>query len=45
VHSGFRTPKNDFAFKKMSEGWPKVFQRIDTIAGEYDSSKAKNTNG
>lgn len=37
VHSGFRTPKNDFAFRKMSEGWPKVIQRIDTIAGERDS--------
>ena len=37
VHSGFRTPKNDFAFRKMSEGWPKVIQRIDAIAGEHDS--------
>jgi uncharacterized protein YndB with AHSA1/START domain len=37
VHSGFRTPKNDFAFKKMSEGWPKVIRRIDTIAGERGS--------
>jgi uncharacterized protein YndB with AHSA1/START domain len=45
VHSGFHTPKNDFAFKGMSEGWPKVFQKIDTIAGEHDSSKAKNPNG
>jgi uncharacterized protein YndB with AHSA1/START domain len=45
MHSGFRTPKNDFAFKKMSEGWPKVFQKIDTIAGEHDSSKAENPNG
>src|SRR5260221_14117682 len=45
VHSGFRTPKNDFAFKKMSEGWPKVLERIATIAGENDSSKAKNPNG
>ena len=44
MHSGFRTPKNDFAFKNMSEGWPKVFQKIDTIAGEHDSSKAKNPN-
>src|SRR5216684_4345936 len=42
---GSRTPKNDFAFKNMSEGWPKVFQRIDIIAGEHDSSKAKNPNG
>jgi len=45
MHSGFRTPKNDFAFKNMSEGWPKVFQRIDIIAAEHDSSKAKNPNG
>jgi len=37
VHSGFRTPRNDFAFRKMSEGWPKVIQRIDAIAGEHDS--------
>jgi uncharacterized protein YndB with AHSA1/START domain len=34
VHSGFLAPKNDFAFKGLSEGWPKVFQRIDAIAGE-----------
>jgi uncharacterized protein YndB with AHSA1/START domain len=40
VHSGFRTPKNDSAFKNMSEGWPKVLQRLDAVAGEHDSSKA-----
>ena len=45
VHSGFRRPKNDSAFKNMSEGWPKVFQSIDAIAGEHDSSKAKTPNG
>jgi|ERR1700722_4543810 len=45
VHSGFMLPKNDTAFKNMSDGWPKVLQRIDTIAGEHDSSKAKNPNG
>ena len=45
VHSGFRTPKNDFAFKKMSEGWPKVLERIATIAGEHDFARAKNPNG
>jgi uncharacterized protein YndB with AHSA1/START domain len=33
VHSGFRSPQNDFAFKGMSEGWPKVFERIERIAG------------
>jgi uncharacterized protein YndB with AHSA1/START domain len=39
VHSGFITPKNDTAFKNMSEGWPKVFQKLDTVAAEHDSSK------
>ncbi len=34
VHSGFITPKNDSAFKNMSEGWPKVFQRLDAVAAE-----------
>jgi uncharacterized protein YndB with AHSA1/START domain len=34
VHSGFRSPQNEFAFRRMSEGWPKVFERIESIAGE-----------
>ncbi|MDB5444629.1 MAG: hypothetical protein JWP73_3005 [Phenylobacterium sp.] len=36
VHSGFRRPNNDFAFKNMSKGWPKVLQTIDAIAGEHE---------
>jgi uncharacterized protein YndB with AHSA1/START domain len=36
VHSGFVTPKNDAAFKNMSEGWKKVVQSIGGIAGEED---------
>jgi uncharacterized protein YndB with AHSA1/START domain len=36
VHSGFITPKNDFAFKTMGEGWKKVVQRIGAIAGGQD---------
>jgi uncharacterized protein YndB with AHSA1/START domain len=36
VHSGFVTPKNDTAFKNMSEGWKKVVQSIGGIAGEED---------
>ena len=44
VHSGFRTPKNDFAFNGMSEGWPKALQKINAIAAEQDSSNAKNPN-
>jgi uncharacterized protein YndB with AHSA1/START domain len=34
VHSGFRTPKNDFAFKNMSVGWPKVVQSVGALAAE-----------
>jgi len=40
VHSGFRTPTNDFAFRNMSEGWPKVVQSVAAIAAEYECSKA-----
>jgi len=40
VHSGFRKPRNDSAFKNMSEGWLQVLERIDVIAGEQDSPKA-----
>ena len=36
VHSGFVTPKNDSAFKTMSEGWKKVVQNIGAIVGEKD---------
>lgn len=36
VHSGFVTPRNDTAFKNMSEGWKKVLQSIGGIAGEED---------
>ncbi len=39
VHSGFVLPKNDTAFKNMSEGWKKVVRNLDTIAAERDSSK------
>ena len=33
VHSGFVTPRNDSAFKNMSEGWKKVVGKIDDISG------------
>jgi uncharacterized protein YndB with AHSA1/START domain len=36
VHSGFRTPTNDFAFKRMGEGWPQVFRNIEALAMEQD---------
>jgi uncharacterized protein YndB with AHSA1/START domain len=34
VHSGFTTPRNDTAFKNMSEGWKKVVDKIGGISGE-----------
>ena len=34
VHSGFVLPKNDTAYKNMSEGWKKVMARLATTAGE-----------
>ena len=36
VHSGFVLPKNDTAFKNMSEGWKKVVQNIGAIADGKD---------
>ena len=39
VHSGFVAPKNDTAFKNMSEGWKKVVQRLDAVVSERDASK------
>lgn len=34
VHSGFVLPRNDSAFKGMSEGWKKVVRQLDAITGE-----------
>jgi uncharacterized protein YndB with AHSA1/START domain len=34
VHSGFRLPSNETAFKGMSHGWPEVLQRIEGLAGD-----------
>jgi uncharacterized protein YndB with AHSA1/START domain len=36
VHSGFVLPKNDTAFKIMSEGWKKVVRNIGAIADGKD---------
>ena len=36
VHSGFVLPRNETAFKVMSEGWKSVAQRIDALASEQD---------
>jgi len=34
VHSGFVRPKNDSAYKGMSDGWKKVVRTLGTVAGE-----------
>ena len=34
VHSGFVLPKNDTAFKNLSDGWKKVVRNLETIAAE-----------
>ncbi len=39
VHSGFVLPKNDTAFRSMSEGWKKVVRNLDAVAAEQDTSK------
>jgi uncharacterized protein YndB with AHSA1/START domain len=36
VHSGFVLPKNDTAFRNMSDGWTKVVPRIGDITDEQD---------
>ena len=37
VHSGFETPKNDSAFKNMSDGWKTVVDRIGAISSGLNS--------
>jgi uncharacterized protein YndB with AHSA1/START domain len=36
VHSGFVLPKNETAFRGMSDGWKKVVRTLDTIARERE---------
>ena len=42
VHSGFVLPKNETAYKNMSEGWKKVVRNLDAIAAEQVSSKPQH---
>jgi uncharacterized protein YndB with AHSA1/START domain len=42
VRSGFVLPKNETAFKNMSEGWKKVVRNLDAIAAEQVSSKPQH---
>ena len=34
VHSGFKTPRNDTAYRNMSDGWTKVLARLDAAVSQ-----------
>jgi uncharacterized protein YndB with AHSA1/START domain len=34
VHSGFVLPKNDVAYRNMSDGWKTVVKRLDAVVAE-----------
>ena len=36
VHSGFIRPRNETAFKNMSEGWRKIVPRLGAVSDEQD---------
>jgi uncharacterized protein YndB with AHSA1/START domain len=40
VHSGFVLPKNDTAYRNMSEGWKTVVKKLDIVVAEEASSQA-----
>lgn len=42
VHSGFVLPKNDTAYKNMSEGWNKVVHNLDAIVAEQAASSTRH---
>jgi uncharacterized protein YndB with AHSA1/START domain len=42
VHSGFVTPRNDTAFRNMSDGWKKVVGRIGDMSGEQTATKLRH---
>jgi uncharacterized protein YndB with AHSA1/START domain len=43
-HSGFVLPKNDTAYRNMSEGWKKVVRNLDNFAAEADAEPASSEN-
>jgi len=42
VHSGFVLPKNDTAYRNMSEGWHKVVHNLDSVASEQETSTKRH---
>ncbi len=45
VHSGFRSPENDFAFETMNGGWRRVPQGISRVAAELAAGGASAAAG
>ena len=41
VHSGFRSPENDFAFDAMSGGWARIVPAISRLAGELEAGNPR----
>ena len=41
-HSGFQLPKNDTAYRNMSEGWKKVVRKLDTVVTEVATSEQQH---
>jgi uncharacterized protein YndB with AHSA1/START domain len=39
VHSGFVAPRNDSAFRNMSDGWKKVVGRVGALSGEQSETR------
>lgn len=39
VHAGFALPKNETAYRKMSEGWKKVVRNLDMVVAQEASSE------
>jgi uncharacterized protein YndB with AHSA1/START domain len=42
VHSGFELPRNDTAYRNMSDGWKKVVRNLDATAAELGFSGKPN---
>jgi uncharacterized protein YndB with AHSA1/START domain len=42
VHSGFVLPRNDTAYRNMSDGWTKVIRNLNAVAAEQGSAKKPN---
>ena len=44
IHSGFKLPDNETAFRGMGEGWIKIFPRLLAVIGEKESLGSARAN-